>query len=125
VEAAVCLVLYPVATLSSLVATVGGIGFDVDKAGIFGNALVGFGLLLAAIFVVHVFCWHLGLMYRAHQPEFPWILQHHIRTKKPGHRRTRKEAEALEPRRRPPGVAGVPPRHGESMRPEPLRQVRR
>jgi hypothetical protein len=124
VEAALCLTLYPVATISSLVGTVGAIGFDVDNAGILGKPLIGFGLLLAAIFLTHVFCWHLALMYRAHQPEFPWILQHHIRTKKPGHRRTRKEAEALEPKRRPSGIAGVPPRHGESLRPGPLRQAR-
>jgi hypothetical protein len=116
--------IYPVAVLSSLASTMRGVGMKVGDVGILGNPLVGYGLLLASIILIHVFCWHVGLMYRAHQPEFPWILQHHIRTKKPGHRRTRKEAEAIEPKRRPPGVAGMPPGNGDSLRAEPFRRAR-
>ena len=36
-------------------------------------------LPLAAIILMHYFCWVLGIMYREHQPQFPWVLQHHTR----------------------------------------------
>jgi hypothetical protein len=124
VEAAICMAIYPMAVLSSLASTMRGVGMKLGDVGLLGNPLIGYGLLVVAIVLIHLFCWHVGLMYRAHQPEFPWILQHHIRTKKPGHRRTRKEAEAIEPKRRPSGVAGVPARHGDSLRAEPFRPAR-
>lgn len=38
-------------------------------------------LLLIAIYVAHFFCWHLGLMYRAHHANFPWVLQRHVSTR--------------------------------------------
>ena len=37
-------------------------------------------LLLAGIFLMHLFCRWLGLLYRAHGHDFPWVLQRHIPT---------------------------------------------
>jgi hypothetical protein len=31
-----------------------------------------------SVYLTHFFCWHLGLLYRAHQPDFPWVMQHHV-----------------------------------------------
>lgn len=39
-------------------------------------------LLLPGVCIMHLFCWHLGLLYRRHHDRFPWILQHHISTRK-------------------------------------------
>jgi len=38
--------------------------------------------LLVGIFSMHYYCLCLGLIYRAHHAQFPWILQRHIRTEK-------------------------------------------
>ena len=40
-------------------------------------------MLLASVYLGHYFCWHLGLLYRAHHEEFPWLLQRHVRTPRP------------------------------------------
>jgi hypothetical protein len=34
--------------------------------------------LLLGIYLFHFACWHLGLLYRAHHDEFPWVLQRHV-----------------------------------------------
>jgi hypothetical protein len=38
---------------------------------------VVFFVVLLSIYITHFFCWHLGLMYRAHHDVFPWVLQRH------------------------------------------------
>jgi hypothetical protein len=40
--------------------------------------------LAVAVYLAHYFCWFLGLMYRAHHHEFPWLMQRHIRTPREG-----------------------------------------
>jgi hypothetical protein len=35
--------------------------------------------LAAGIYLMHLFCWHLGTLYRKHHEGFPWILQRHTR----------------------------------------------
>jgi hypothetical protein len=35
--------------------------------------------LFGGVILMHYFCWLLGLIYREHQPDFPWVLQRHIR----------------------------------------------
>jgi hypothetical protein len=44
---------------------------------------LGYPLLLAGIFLMHGFCWYLGLQYRQHHESFGWAFQRHIRTKPP------------------------------------------
>ncbi len=39
--------------------------------------------VVLAIYLSHLFAWQLGLMYREHFDEFPWLAQRHIRTEKP------------------------------------------
>jgi hypothetical protein len=41
-------------------------------------------ILIGGIFMTHYFCYCLGLLYRAHHADFPWVLQRHIRTTPPG-----------------------------------------
>ena len=38
---------------------------------------VAYPLLIVGIFLMHVFCWYLGLQYRQYQPRFGWVLQSH------------------------------------------------
>ena len=38
---------------------------------------IAYPLLLVGIFMMHVFCWYLGLQYRTYQPTFGWALQSH------------------------------------------------
>jgi hypothetical protein len=39
--------------------------------------------LLLAVYLLHYFCWQLGLMYRAHHDQFPWLAQRHVKEPKP------------------------------------------
>jgi hypothetical protein len=36
-------------------------------------------LLVVAMFLMHLFCWHVGLLYRAHHEDFPWVGRFHVR----------------------------------------------
>jgi hypothetical protein len=36
---------------------------------------VQYPLLLVAIYVMHAYTWYLGLQYRRHHADFPWVLQ--------------------------------------------------
>jgi hypothetical protein len=38
---------------------------------------IAYPLLVVGIFMMHVFCWYLGLQYRSYQPTFGWVLQSH------------------------------------------------
>ena len=38
---------------------------------------VGLPALCVAVYLAHLFCWHLGLLYRAHHGRFPWLYQKH------------------------------------------------
>jgi len=40
---------------------------------------IAYPLLIVGIFIMHVFCWYLGLQYREYQPTFHWALQSHYR----------------------------------------------
>ena len=39
-------------------------------------------LLLLGIYLMHAFCWQIGLLYRAKNLSFPWVLQRHMRLSK-------------------------------------------
>jgi hypothetical protein len=39
-------------------------------------------MLTAGIFLMHYFCFCLGLLYRAHYHRFPWVLQRHTPTRR-------------------------------------------
>lgn len=39
---------------------------------------LAYAILAAAIYVIHAFCWQMGLIYRTYHDRFPWILQRHI-----------------------------------------------
>jgi len=71
----------------------------------YAHPAVAFPGLLVGVYLMHYFCWFLGLLYRGHHSEFPWILQFHSRKR-----------EAGPVRRRPMGVAGVPPHIGAPRR---------
>lgn len=41
---------------------------------------VVFSMAIGGIYLMHWFCICVGLLYRNHYPEFPWVLQRHVRT---------------------------------------------
>lgn len=63
--------------------------------------------LLAGIFLMHWFCWYLGLLYRAHHTQFPWILQRHVRD--PGKKRVNHAEMLMRRRRAVSGHLVIPP----------------
>lgn len=69
--------------------------------------------LFVGIFLAHLFCWHLGLLYRQYHEQFPWILQ----------RYTPKDGKPVE--RRKPRYAQKKEVGPQSPAPDPHRQVRR
>jgi hypothetical protein len=44
--------------------------------------MLGYTLVLGGIFLMHYFCVALGLIYRKHHNDFPWVLQRHEASKK-------------------------------------------
>ncbi len=48
------------------------------------SGIVGYTILSIGIYLMHAFCWAMGLTYRAHHAQFPWVLQRHIRTRADG-----------------------------------------
>jgi hypothetical protein len=40
-------------------------------------------ILCTGIYLMHYFCWQLGLVYRRDHHRFPWVLQHHISRRAP------------------------------------------
>jgi hypothetical protein len=48
-----------------------------NDLGILGSNTLGLPLLLIGIYLMHLACWELALLYRAYQPQFPWVLQRH------------------------------------------------
>ena len=43
-------------------------------------------ILLISVYLLHFFCWHLGMLYRANHEIFPWIAQRHIKVERPPRR---------------------------------------
>jgi hypothetical protein len=54
-------------------------GIELDDLGIFGEWVVVFPALVIGLYLMHYFCWLIGLLYKAHHAEFPWVLQRHVR----------------------------------------------
>jgi hypothetical protein len=45
---------------------------------VLNHPLAVYPLIAIAIYLMHYYCWYLGVLYRRHQHEFPWVLQRHI-----------------------------------------------
>jgi hypothetical protein len=45
------------------------------------NSVTVFSALVIGIYMMHYFCWYLGLIYRDYHEVFPWVLQRHIPTR--------------------------------------------
>jgi hypothetical protein len=76
--------------------------------------VVGYPMLVMGIYFSHLFCWHLGLMYREHHAQFPWAYQRHV-----------PDPAKLAQRglRGPAGVAPKPPSQRKNTK-EKLRELR-
>jgi hypothetical protein len=72
--------------------------------------VVVFSMLLVGIYFAHYACWYLGLLYRYHHEEFPWVLQRHtprqdprlIRKAEPNAQRTPNPSSSRTPAPRRP-----------------------
>jgi hypothetical protein len=82
------------------------IGVNSRSRGILVDWMVVLPALLVGIYLMHYFCWYLGLLYRAHHAEFPWVFQRHIRDPEKA-RPGRTHADQLGRRR--PAVGHLPP----------------
>ena len=80
-----CVILWSIATISYAIG-IGGTMFAL--ASLFAPpgtmpanpwivTAIAYPLLIVGIFMMHVFCWYLGLQYRDYQPTFAWALQSH------------------------------------------------
>ena len=52
--------------------------------GVLGTFPATSAILCTGIYLGHLFCWRLGLLYRMFQPDFPWVLQEAVRTDRTG-----------------------------------------
>lgn len=78
---------------------------------------LAYPLMFAGIYMVHAFCWHLGLIYRKHHDHFPWVLQRHVSTKPP---LVRKKRGPYVPKPRE-AAAAVEPKPVQPLEVEPLK----
>lgn len=79
--------------------------------------LIAYGMLIGGIFLMHWFCWSLGLLYRRHHPRFPWLYQRHDRKARDG-MPPPAAGFAVQPTRPKPAPRAVP------ARPKPIRPPR-
>ncbi|HWB52587.1 MAG TPA: hypothetical protein VG722_00275, partial [Tepidisphaeraceae bacterium] len=84
----VAVLLFPVITLIYMVGALGShvvvLRHAVPKPGVqtwLGMPMVVYPLLVIGVYLMHYFCWYLGLMYRDFHDQFPWVLQRHIPTR--------------------------------------------
>jgi hypothetical protein len=58
---------------------------ELDKlpVGYFKNPFFVMGLSAVFVIVMHWFGWHLGLIYRRHHQDYPWLAQRHVRKPRP------------------------------------------
>lgn len=68
--------------------------------------LLSIGLMFLGVYLVHVFVWQMGLLYRFHHDRFNWVLQKHDKTERDDvlaqlhrHRQTELEAKAAAARK--------------------------
>lgn len=68
--------------------------------------LLAIVFMFAGVYLVHVFCWQMGLLYRFHHERFNWVLQKHDKTERSDvisqlhkHRQQELEAKAAAARR--------------------------
>jgi len=66
-----------------------------------------YATLLVGVYLMHLFCWYLGLLYRKHQPEFPWVFQHHEWAMKDEQELRMLRQQRQRQKRIPPVVAAV------------------
>jgi len=77
------IVTYGLAVTGSLTWLVTFMGIDLGM-GFLGSALFAHVTLILAVYLMHLFCWRVGLLYRAHHEDFPWAFQYHVRTPRHG-----------------------------------------
>jgi hypothetical protein len=56
---------------------------DVMPLGILKNPIFVMGLSAVFVVLLHWFAWHLGLIYRGHHEEYPWLAQRHVKEPRP------------------------------------------
>lgn len=78
------------------------------------SPFVTYPVLCVAIYLMHAFCWHLGLLYRAHHVGFPWMMQRYSK---------RNHLGALSAPPPPPPSLGfqvMPPKPAQPVEPTPV-----
>lgn len=58
------------------------LGADFGPMSILSYWAISYPLLLIGVYLMHAFCWILGIQYRRHHEAFPWVLQRHTRAPK-------------------------------------------
>lgn len=100
--------------------------FSIALSSAIYSPLISWPLMAGAVCLMHLFCWHLGLLYRKHHEMFPWVLQRHISTKKPELPPRRKRsyvAKAAAPQARPVQALPVEPLPVEAVPVETLEPI--
>lgn len=85
---------------------------------------ISYALLLVGVYLMHLFCWELGLFYRKHHERFGWVLQRHVPTKAvekfPRRRRRAAARRGATFVAQPVGAAQTPPQAGQPMPVQPI-----
>jgi hypothetical protein len=80
-----------------------------------GSTAACYLLLIIGIYLAHLFCWHLGTLYRRYHEQFPWILQRY--RPKGAAPIERRRPRYLQQKPRAPGQQDPPDQQGPLRRP--------
>jgi hypothetical protein len=84
--------LFVLAIVPSIYYIAGELLFRLELTGPFFHKIdkpaVMFPLMMFTVYMLHFFAWHVGLMYRAHHEQFPWLAQRHIKKNNAAERQT-------------------------------------
>jgi hypothetical protein len=79
----VSIVLFITAIVPTVYYIAGGVLFHPPLAGFpfdtLGRTVPMLGIMMLAVYLIHFFAWHLGLLYRQHHDQFPWLAQRHVK----------------------------------------------
>jgi phage FluMu protein Com len=72
--------------------------FAPSQKGLLFSGPIAYLVMFLGVYLMHLFCWHLGLTYRKYHDDFPWILQRFIPDKKHQFPRARPPRQMKSPR---------------------------
>jgi hypothetical protein len=70
----------PTAAAGAVAPAAAGGGFSLAKIPVWVFSAAALPVLAVGVYLLHVACWQMGLLYRRYNERFPWVWQKHVKT---------------------------------------------